>query len=100
MKITSITCGKSIQVVEIGMPEQWKKLSVTADLDENDTPENAIADLKKMVDEQLQQPYFVAPKKRDKPKTDMVMLKKYEEAIRIGDVKTITEIENNFDVIT
>ena len=68
-------------------------------LDENDTPENAIADLKKMVDEQLQQPYFVAPKKRDKPKMDMVMLKKYEEAIRIGDVKTITEIENNYDVI-
>lgn len=99
MKITSIVVGKSVQVFEVGMPEYWKKLTISADLEENDVPENEIAALRKIVDEQLSTSPFPSGGQKQKPKMDMVVLKKYQDAMKNNDTKTIQEIENNYHVI-
>ena len=42
MQIRQITVGKSLQVCQIGMPEYWEKLSITADLGESENVQQAI----------------------------------------------------------
>jgi len=52
MKITTVTVGKSVQVFQVGMPEQWLKLSITAEL-ENTPTEAAVQALFEKIDEQI-----------------------------------------------
>jgi hypothetical protein len=51
MKITNVTVGKSVQVCQYGQPEYWHKITVTAELDDIETEEEAIDELFKVVTE-------------------------------------------------
>lgn len=53
MNITSITAGKSIQIFDPRMPEQWIKLNISAELGENENPVEATEKLFSFIDEQL-----------------------------------------------
>lgn len=42
MKITNVTVGKSIQVFQVGQPEYWNKISMTANVEEQDDPQEVV----------------------------------------------------------
>lgn len=53
MKIINIQIGKSVQILQIGQPEQWLKLSATAELGDNENQIEAINKLHLFVEESI-----------------------------------------------
>jgi hypothetical protein len=88
MKITEIICGKSIQVVQMGMPEQWIKLSAKCELGENENPQTATETLFAFIDEQLKRHI---PEQQNYP-TEIQRLTAKKE--------TIEDLKKEFNVTT
>lgn len=98
-----IQLGKSVQVIDPHFGEFWIKLNPTIGIEENEDEETAVADAFKFVDKmirtQVPEKSIVISEIKEKPKMDMVMLKKYEKAVKDGDQKTIDEIKKNYHVV-
>ena len=50
MILKEITIGQSCQVIRMGQPECWNKISVTATIEENETMEQVAFDVMKRIE--------------------------------------------------